>query len=130
VVGSMNRKTIGDMTMADFERAGAEQALIAEARHNGYPRNSTDPVVEPTADELDEQAEVYHDIARRYPQYADWYTEYALRLEALAAVKRREGKCVCNDAEENLCENDATTSYAGHAVCDFHHQMLSGGTDG
>lgn len=80
-MGGVNRKAIGEMTMADFEQVGREQVLYEEMRQNGMVRNSTDPVVEPTAAEVREQAAVYRDIAERYPQYAEWYTNYANRLE-------------------------------------------------
>jgi len=128
-MGSMNRQRLSSMSMAELEQAERNRADRLEAQQNGVARNSTDPVVEPTADELDEQAEVYHDIARRYPQYADWYTDYALRLEALAAAKRREGRCVCNDEDENLCENLAVATYRSggreYEVCATHYEQMT-----
>lgn len=89
-MGGVNRKTIGQMSMADFEQVGREQARYEEMRQNGTLRNSTDPVVEPTADEVREQAAVYRDIADRYPQYAEWYTDYANRLENQAREMEQE----------------------------------------
>lgn len=89
-MGGVNRKTIGQMSMVDFEQVGREQARYEEMRQNGALRNSTDPVVEPTADEVREQAAVYRDIADRYPQYAEWYTDYANRLEDQAREMEQE----------------------------------------